>query len=433
MIRNMKDSCIDWIGRIPETWQIHPVKHVLAERKEVNNPIIVTDILSLTNTRGVIPYAEKGEAGNKAKEDVSSYKIVRENDIVINSMNLYIGSVGLSKYTGVVSPVYYMLYKRNPLHSIDYFSLLFQTKELQSKSHGYGNGILDIRMRIPMSNLNTLPLPVPPTEEQHRIVSVLNKKTSQIDQLIAIQEQQIEKLKEYKQSVISKAVTKGLDSNVPMKDSGIEWIGDIPNNWNVLRLRYLGQTRSGISNLKPDQFGFGFPFLSYKNVYNNWSIDVNYDDLVDSRKEDRERFNIQKGDIFFTGSSETIEELGLSSVALRNWEQAVFNGFCIRLRPKNIDMCNPEFSKFYYRSQSCRAYLSAYDNSITRTNLSQATLKNMPVVIPPKHDQISIAEFLELFSTKIDGLMWVKNEKIKKYQEFKKTLIYEYVTGKREA
>lgn len=163
-----KDSGVKWIGYIPEHWEIQRIKSVLAERKENNNPIKTDFILSLTNDRGVIPYSDKGDIGNKSKQDLTGYRLAYPNDIVLNSMNIVIGSVGLSNYFGAVSPVYYMLYKRNKEDSIRYFNYLFQTKAFQNNLRGYGNGIMEIRMRIQMSKLNTVLLPYPPAIEQKK-------------------------------------------------------------------------------------------------------------------------------------------------------------------------------------------------------------------------------------------------------------------------
>jgi len=177
-MREMKDSGIEWIGQISEDWNIKRLKAVLCERNESNNPIKTDYILSLTNDRGVIPYDEKGDVGNKSKEDVSGYKLAYPNDIVLNSMNVIIGSVGLSKYYGCVSPVYYMLYPRNPMDDVRYYNYIFQTKEFQSKLKGYGNGIMEIRMRIQMSKLNTVELPIPDATTQTRIADFLDEKCS---------------------------------------------------------------------------------------------------------------------------------------------------------------------------------------------------------------------------------------------------------------
>lgn len=422
MSREMIDSGIDWIGRIPKNWEVHPVKHILAERKEINNPITVTDILSLTNTRGVIPYSEKGEIGNKAKEDITGYKIVRENDIVINSMNLYIGSVGLSKYTGVVSPVYYMLYNRNDLHSIDYFSLLFQTKELQSKSHGYGNGILDIRMRIPMSNLNTIPLPVPPNDEQHRIVSVLNKKTTEIDSLISLQEQQIEKLKEYKQSVISKAVTKGLDPNVPMKDSGIKWIGEIPTNWSTMKLRYLASLKTGTTPKENEGINGSQDGLQ-------WYTPGDFNELYLRKSEQYidiktiSKYNIQTfhpKSILLIGIGATAGKIGFAL------SESYSNQQITQISPLNI---YPDFLLYSLVSQT--KMLRDLAMYTTLPILNNRYLKGIFIAVPDTKEQIEICDYLGQKLFQVDKHIKNRLLKIEKLQEFKKSLIYEYVTGKK--
>ncbi len=191
----MKDSGIEWIGEIPIKWCIKRLKSVLCERNESNNPLKTDFILSLTNDRGVIPYDEKGDIGNKSKDDISGYKLAYPNDIVLNSMNVIIGSVALSSYFGCVSPVYYMLFTRNNNDDIRYYNYIFQTKEFQHKLKGYGNGIMEIRMRIQMSKLNMVELPVPDSSTQHKIADFLDNKCAKIDRYIVKQHHIIEKLK----------------------------------------------------------------------------------------------------------------------------------------------------------------------------------------------------------------------------------------------
>lgn len=203
----MKDSGISWLGKIPAHWDLKRLKSVLVDRNEPNDPVKTDFILSLTNDRGVIPYADKGAVGNKAKEDLTKYKLAYPDDIVLNSMNVHIGSVALSSYFGCVSPVYYMLHVRNPQHSVRYFNYLFQTKELQNDLHKYGKGILDIRMRIPIQALNMAILPVPPTDEQQAIVDYIDGRIAQIDSYITAITEEIEQLKQYKQRLTSDAVT----------------------------------------------------------------------------------------------------------------------------------------------------------------------------------------------------------------------------------
>ena len=240
MARKMKDSGIEWIGEIPEGWEIKRLGAILQERNEVNNPIQTTSILSLTNNRGVIPYSEKGNQGNKAKDDLTGYKIAHIGDIVLNSMNVIIGSVGLSNYYGAVSPVYYMLFPRNNIETnIQYYNYLFQTTAFQQSLRGYGNGILEIRMRIQMQKLKTVLLPVPTFLEQSNITVYLDASLSKLNILLSKTRSSIEEYKKLKQAVITQAVTKGVRGEREMKDSGVAWIGEIPAEWSKCHLKNI--------------------------------------------------------------------------------------------------------------------------------------------------------------------------------------------------
>ena len=202
----LRESGVDWIDEIPVSWDVKRIKFALVERNESNNPVKTENILSLTNDRGVIPYDEKGDVGNKSKDDITGYKLACVGDIVLNSMNVFIGSVGLSKYYGCVSPVYYVLHKRHEKDDIRFYNYLFQTRELQRKLHGYGNGILDIRMRIQMSKLNTVPIPIPDSAIQKKIADYLDEKCLKIDKTIMLQKKIISKISQYYFSVVSELV-----------------------------------------------------------------------------------------------------------------------------------------------------------------------------------------------------------------------------------
>lgn len=429
MAREMKDSGVEWIGEIPREWEVKRVKNILLERKENNNPIKTKNILSLTNDRGVIPYSEKGNTGNKSKEDLTGYKIAYPNDIVLNSMNVVIGSVGLSKYYGCVSPVYYMLYSER--NRIEYYNYIFQTKVFQTSLKGLGNGILDIRMRIPMEKLNNVILPIPPLEEQEKIANYLDKKVSDIDLIIEKTKATIEDYKKYKQSIITEAVTKGINPNVEMKDSGIEWIGEIPKHWRNKRLRFLGSCQNGISK-SAEYFGKGFPFISYGDVYKNFILPENPISLVESSEKDREIYSVKYGDIFFTRTSETIEEIGFTSTCLKTIEDAVFAGFVIRFRPYNLEELSPYFSKYYFRSSIHRKFFVKEMNLVTRASLSQELLKKLTILLPPLEEQNQIAKYLDKKTSEIDTLITKKEALIAELEEYKKSLIYECVTGKKE-
>ncbi len=213
----MKDSGIKWVGMIPKHWEVKKIKYTLINRTENNNPIRTTDILSLTAKQGVIPLDEREGGGNKPKEDVSAYRLAYPNDIVMNSMNILSGSVGLSKYFGCVSPVYYMLRPKNAEDDVRYFHDIFQTRVFQRSLRGLGNGILiketengtlnTIRMRIPMDKLGNIKLPVPPSNEQRQIADYIDSKIFDIDSILEQKQELLKVLVEYRKSLIYEYVT----------------------------------------------------------------------------------------------------------------------------------------------------------------------------------------------------------------------------------
>ena len=248
-MRATKDSGISWLGEYPSDWELKKIKYCLQERVEKNNPVRTTEILSLTAKQGVIPYDQKEGGGNKPKEDVSAYRLAYPGDIVMNSMNILSGSVGLSQYFGCVSPVYYMLRPWKAIEDVRYYNYIFQTTMFQRSLFGLGNGILikesgngklnTIRMRIPMDKFGGLFIPVAPIDEQKRIADFLDAKCAEIDALTADIQTQIDTLEQYKRSVITETVTKGLNPNAEMKDSGVQWIGNMPAHWDAIRGKYI--------------------------------------------------------------------------------------------------------------------------------------------------------------------------------------------------
>ena len=436
----MKDSGVAWINTIPKKWKLKKIKYALKNRNENNNPIRSKNILSLTAKQGVIPLEEKEGGGNKPKEDYSAYKLAYPNDIVMNSMNVLSGSVGLSKYFGCVSPVYYMLRPIDEKDDVRYYNYIFQTTVFQRSLLGLGNGILmkesdngklnTIRMRIPLDKLGNLLIPVPDSSIQRKIADYLDSIIPNIDMLLADIEKQIETLEEYKKSIITEAVTKGLDPDVEMKDSGISYIGNIPKHWKVTNLKYLGKCQNGISK-GGEYFGNGFPFVSYGDVYKNYSIPQNVDGLIMSTKTEQNIYSVKYGDVFFTRTSETIEEIGFASTCLKSIDNSVFAGFLIRFRPTSSDLI-PEFSKFYFRSNIHRKFFVKEMNLVTRASLSQNLLGRLPVLLPPLCEQQIIAKNLEKKCAEIDGAIEEKKEQLETLEQYKKSLIYEYVTGKKE-
>jgi len=219
----LKSSGIPWLGDIPKHWEVLPLGRVLVERKENNDPIKTKNILSLSLHDGVVPYAERTRpGGNKAKEDLTAYKLAYPGDIVVNSMNVVVGSVGLSRYFGAVSPVYYMLRPRQITDHVEYFDSIFHDVSFQRSLFGLGNGIMviqskstgklnTIRMRIPMGKLNRVEIPYPPPSEQMAIVAGIATETAPVNTAIARTEREIALMQEYRTRLTADVVTGKLD------------------------------------------------------------------------------------------------------------------------------------------------------------------------------------------------------------------------------
>ena len=427
MARKMKDSGIEWIGEIPEGWEIKRLGAILQERNEVNNPIQTTSILSLTNNRGVIPYSEKGNQGNKAKDDLTGYKIAHIGDIVLNSMNVIIGSVGLSNYYGAVSPVYYMLFPRNNIETnIQYYNYLFQTTAFQQSLRGYGNGILEIRMRIQMQKLKTVLLPVPTFLEQSNITVYLDASLSKLNILLSKIRSSIEEYKKLKQAVITQAVTKGVRGEREMKDSGVGWIGAIPKDWEIKRLKSFC-TIVDCKNRTPDVFPDG----KYTVVRTTCIKDCSFS-YEGSYQTDTTNFKAwtlkgqpHKGDIFFTRKAPVGE-----ACLVPNADNLCMGQRVMFFRPE--DNSDARYIMYSIYGPLVREYIASKNSGSTVGHLKLGQVACIPIFYCPPLEQKEIADYLDAKCAEIAGLIAKKEQLVKELENYKKSLIYEVVTGKRE-
>lgn len=209
------------------------------------------------------------------------------------------------------------------------------------------------------------------------------------------------------------------------KDSGVKWIGEIPGHWKTIRLRFLGNAQNGISK-NGEYFGSGFPFITYGDVYNSSTLQ-NASGLALSSKEDQNLYSVKKGDIFFTRTSETIDEIGFSSVCLNTIPNGTFSGFLIRFRPNSNDL-GTKYSSYYFRCRIHRNYFAKNMNIVIRASLGQTLLKNLPVIIPPLPEQEAIVTYLDTKVAKIDEYISIAEKKIAALEELKQTIIAEAVT-----
>lgn len=409
-MREMKDSGVEWIGEIPKNWKICRLK----DYAHICNGRDYSEVLAENGDYPVI-----GSGGQFAKACEPLYQ---KESVLLGRKGTIDKPLFVDYPFWTVDTMYYTEIKENV--SAKYFYYL--CTQIEFDFYQYGSAVPSMTQR----DLYNVNFPYPTLDEQRRIANYLDRKCSQIDTIIARQQEVIEKLKTYKLSVITEAVTKGLNPNVPMKDSGIDFIGSIPETWRICRLRNIGTLQNGIS--KGGEFlGHGFPFVSYGDVYRNFSLPVQVAGLIDSSDEERRNYSVESGDIFFTRTSETIEEVGFSSVCEETIPDATFAGFLIRVRPFTNDLV-PKFAKYYFRSNHHRYYLVKQMNLVTRASLGQDLLKSMPVLVPPKEEQTNISAYLDKKCGAIESSIEYKQRVIERLTAYKKSLIYEVVTGKKE-
>lgn len=424
-MREMKDSGVEWIEQIPTEWDVFRGKSILRYMKRP--PLDEDEVVTCFRDGVVTLRKNRREDGFTFSEKEIGYQHICAGDIVIHGMDGFAGAIGLSDSDGKGSPVLVVCEtEQNSNYIMYYLRMLAQ----QSVFIALATGIRERSCDLRWNKIAELLFPIPSIKHQKRLSAYLDTKCAQTDAIITHQQEIIEKLKAYKLSVITEAVTKGLNPDVPMKDSGYSFIGQIPICWDVRRLRYIGSCQNGISKAG-EFFGFGYPFVSYSNVYKNMVLPQFVDGLVDSTDAERDAFSVQNGDIFFTRTSETIEEIGLTAVCCKTICNATFAGFLIRVRPK-YGMLYTNFSKYYFRSEIHRRFFIKEMNLVTRASLGQELLKKLPVLLPPFDKQIEIANYLENKCNAIEATIARKQTIITKLTEYKKSLIYEVVTGKKE-
>ncbi|EAK3281999.1 restriction endonuclease subunit S [Campylobacter upsaliensis] len=415
-MRVYKPSGIEWLGEIPQSWEIKPLQAIFNQRNEQNNNLEFQTILSLVKDVGVIPYEEKGNVGNKAKDDLQNYKIARVNDLVLNKMNAVIGSLGVSKYDGLVSPIYLVLYIENPNYLIAYYSYLFQTKSIQKFLRKFAYGIMEIRESIDYLEFKKMFLPTPPLQEQKEIAEFLDKKCEKIQNYIEKKQKLITLLQEKKQALINEVVTKGLNPNIESKNSGIEYLGLIPHHWEVKKLKHICKINPQTNETLPNNF----VYIDLESVAKGQLLKEQT--INKEQAPSRAQRILQKQDILFQ----------LVRPYQRN--NYIFN--------KNGDyVASTGYAQI--RTKECVnfVYYALLENSFVERVILKSTGSNYPAItsndfadlkipLPPLQEQEEIAEFLDSKVAQIDSVIEKTKKQIKLIKEYKNTLINEAVCGR---
>lgn len=427
-----KESGVEWLGEIPSHWDGVPCRSVVEHIVEKNTNNSSDNYLSLMANIGVIRYEDKGDIGNKKPEDLSKCKIVKKGQLVINSMNYSIGSFGMSSYDGICSPVYIVLQSKINVYLERFALRVFENSSFQKYLAKFGNGILEHRSAINWDDIKDKYIPLPSLKEQKSILLFLDYETAKIDSLIEKQQKLIELLKEKRQVVISHAMTKGLNPNAPMKGSGVEWLGQVPEHWKIVNIqRVLNSIEQGSSpvaqNQTPDVGEYGVLKIS---AVKKGKFIASESKTLDSKSQLEEKYRVKLGDLLVTRANTPL--LVADACVVRDEPNAP-TMMCDLIYRLNItsDIFN-EFLCYWLLSNSGRTQieLDARGSSMTMAKVSQGHIKAWKVVLPEMVEQIAIVEYLDKRLTEIDNLIDKANSAIQLMQERRTALISATVTGK---
>lgn len=431
-----KDSGVDWIGEIPEHWEVRRIKTLF---KEINERSFdgSEDLLSVSQYTGVTKKSDKVEEGDLLTNasTLEGYKIVRNGDLVSNIMLAWNGSLGFSQFDGITSPAY-SIYRLKSKGEKQFFHYLFRTEKYKAEFKRQSSGVIESRLRLYSDDFFSIYSILPPLPEQTAIAEFLDNKTAKIDQLIGIKQKEIELLKERRQILIQQAVTGKIvwDAStnawtepVEVKDSNVDWIGEIPEHWEVRKLVSLCRFVRGNSPFGKDELlnQGEYIALQYGKTYKVNEVNDEFAFYVNSEFYKNSQV-VKYGDVIIVSTSETIEDLGHTVYYRRN-ELGLLGGEQIMLKPDQQQV-NSHF--LYFSSKVFSKELRKFATGIKVFRFNINDLKTISIAVPPISEQNDIANFIEINSNKIAKAITLKEQEIEKLKEYKTVLIDQVVTGK---
>ena len=413
-----KDSSVEWIGKIPSHWEIKKNKY-LFEEVNIRSENGAEELLSVSQYTGVSLKKDKiNENGMLTNaESLEGYKVVKSGNLVINIMLAWNGSLGVSQYNGIVSPAYDVFLLKD--YCTQYFHYLLRTEMYKAEYKRKSTGVIESRLRLYSDSFFSIKSIVPSILEQRQIAKFLEQKTSEIDQAIAIKEQQIALLNERKQIVIQKAVTQGLNPNVAMKDSGVEWIGHIPEDWNIDRLGTI---------LEP---------ISKKGYADKQLLSITREKgvIVRDVEDDSENHNFIPDDLT---NYKLIEAGQFGMNKMKAWQGSYgVSAYTGIVSPAYyiFRFIKPIYPEFFHWAIRSKLYVSFFGSAsdgvrIGQWDLSKDRMKQIPFVFPSLEQQKTIADYLTQQTELISEGIKQYSAQIEKLKEYKTTLINDAVTGK---
>jgi type I restriction enzyme S subunit len=425
--QSYKNSGVDWLGKIPGDWSLGKFRHLFTESSEKIESEVHGEMLSVSGYRGIEVKEYSDENQKRTEENLIGYRIVHEGQLVVNTMWLNYAGLGISQLEGHVSPAYRSYWVDSSLHKPFVHHLMRSSLYVLGYTK-YLTGVRPNSLQMSRDDLMGFPILIPTLTEQKSIATFLDHETVKIDTLVAEQEKLIELLKEKRQAVISHSVTKGLEPKVKMKDSGVEWLGEVPEHWEVKPLKYLGSIIPGYAFNSSDFTKSGIRVLKIANIQTNkidWSDD-SY--LPDEFFNLHPKFVVRNDDVVFaltrpiisTGLKAAVVDIGNEQVLL-NQRNALF-------RP--IDRIS---KLFIYQVLFSDSFLIAFENKIDFTgqqpNISTIDIGDIKIPVPPLDEQESIATYLKSLTEDYDKLTYEAQKTINLLKERRSSVISAAVTG----
>ncbi len=422
-MREMKDSGFSWIGDIPKCWSMQRVKHSFTRK---NEKAMQDDPVILSLARSGVKVRDVSNNEGQIAESYFNYNPVEPGDLLLNPMDLYSGAnCSISNVSGVISPAYINLKSKDGINPV-FYDYYFKVQYWMMAFFSYGKGVsFDNRWTLNAETLMNYPIVSLPYDEQCRIANYLNEKCAKIDAIIERQQALIEKLKAYKLSVITEAVTKGLNPDVEMKDSGVEWIGEIPSNWRLSHIGNLAEIGSGGTpdRNKPEYWNGSIPWMA--------SGEINYEYVYETVE------NISQLGM----ENSNAKLLPINTVMLGLIGQGKTKGMTAILKIESTCNQNLAYLKsnpvllhyeyLFYCFKSMYSYIRGLVGE-SQAGIYQNFLKKQYIPLPSVDEQKEISELLNRKCQSIDNSIVQREEIIDKLEQYKKSLIYEVVTGKKE-
>ena len=414
-----KDSGVEWLGEVPSHWESFPL-FVQAKISSITNHID-KELLSVYLDRGVVRFSDVDEKRtNVTSLDLSKYQLVRKGNLVLNNQQAWRGSVGVSSYEGIVSPAYLILELSNKFDP-HYANYLFRNSSMVSHYLIASKGVGTIQRNLYWGNLRRTPIFIPPLSEQQKISQFLDDKTAKIDQAVDLAEKQIALLKEHKQILIQNAVIRGLNPDVPLKDSGVEWIGQVPEHWDVKKLKNIALIFNGAtpSSNNQDYWDGNIVWITPKDINNIKFITSSERKITQKGYENCGSYLVSPGTIVITTRAP------IGKVAITDVELCTNQGCKSLVLNEKIN----NIFLYYYLTVSTE-YLNSLGSGTTFMELSGTALGIIKVPFPSIQEQQQIADYLDTQTAKIDQAIALKTAHIEKLKEYKSVLINDVVTGK---